>query len=164
MHMTRLLKSLAVLTLAAGPLLALGGASAATAATAAPSVAAAPARALGSAATAATNLAQPAAVRPDLTGEVCSSSTAHWFTLHIYWDGGTWQYYCYGNKGSFSWPDDNQISWACAGNNYGTFVYFDWATKKNVTVNFTPGWSANLGSDDELVSLSITKWSGSYNC
>jgi hypothetical protein len=33
-----------------------------------------------------------------------------------------------------------------------------------VTVNFTPGWSANLGSDDELVSLSITKWSGSYNC
>ncbi|MGD0684979.1 MAG: hypothetical protein ABSA03_07650 [Streptosporangiaceae bacterium] len=165
MHMTRFVKSLAVLTLAAGPLLALGGASAATAATAAPAAAASPAHVLASAGTAATESPDPAVVRPDtMTGEVCSSSTAHWFTIHVYWDGGTWQYWCYGGAGSFSWPDDNQIAWACAGNNYGTFVYFDWATKKNVTVNFSPGWSQNLGSDDELVSLKITKWSGSDNC
>jgi hypothetical protein len=99
-----------------------------------------------------------------LTGDQCSSSTAHWFTVHIYWDGGVWQYWCYGGNGSFSWPDDNQIAWACAGNNYGTFVYYDWATGKDVTVNFSPGWSTNLGADDEMVSLKLTGWKGSYNC
>ena len=102
-------------------------------------------------------------VHPLITGALCSSSTAHWFTLHIYWDGGSWEYFCYGFKGSWSGPDDNQFVWACAGNNYGTFGY-QLTNGQKKTINFGPGWSENFPQGTLFLSLSITSWSGSYNC
>jgi hypothetical protein len=132
----------------------------------------------GTAATAATNspqhaLTQTTAVHTvasprghqsaGLRGALCSSSTAHWFTLHIYWDGGNWEYFCYGYQGSWSGPDDNQFVWACAGNNYGTFGY-QLSNGKEYKINFGPGWSKSFPQGTLFQSLSISKWSGSYNC
>jgi hypothetical protein len=102
-------------------------------------------------------------IKPEITGAACSSSTAHWVTLHIYWDGGSWEYWCFGDKGSFTEPDNNQFVWACSGNNYGTIGY-QLPNGDNESITFGPGWTKSFPQGTGLRSLSLTKWSGSYNC
>lgn len=98
-----------------------------------------------------------------IQGAQCSSSTAHWVTLHIFWDGGSWVYWCFGYKGSLTEPDNNQFVWACAGNNYGTIGY-QLPSGQQGRINFGPGWTKSFPQGTLFQSLSITGWSGSYNC
>jgi hypothetical protein len=107
---------------------------------------------------------QKSDVHPLITGDECSSSTAHWFTLHIFWDGGSWEYWCFGDKGSLTEPDNNQFVWACSGNNSGTLGYYGASGGSEHYINFGPGWSENFPQGTLFAYLSITGWSGSYNC
>jgi hypothetical protein len=102
-------------------------------------------------------------IKPAITGAACSSSTAHWVTLYIYWDGGTWEYWCFGDKGSFTEPDNNQFTWACSGNNEGTIGY-QLPNGDNEKITFGPAWSKSFPQGTGLRSLSLTGWKGSYDC
>lgn len=99
-----------------------------------------------------------------IRGAECSSSTAHWVTLHIFWDGGSWVYWCFGYAGSFTEPDNNQFVWACSGNNYGTIGYEYPVGSKEKYINFGPGWRMSFSQGTLFQYLKITHWSGSYNC
>jgi hypothetical protein len=108
-------------------------------------------------------VARPPAIHPEISGAECGSSTAHWVTLHIYWDGGSWEYWCFGYKGSFTEPDNNQFVWACSGNNYGTIGY-QLPDGQELKISFGPGWTKSFPQGTLFQSLSITSWSGSYDC
>ena len=104
---------------------------------------------------------------PSIEGGTCSSSTAHWFTLHINLDAGPtgWFYQCFGFQGTWYFPG-NAILWACAGNNIGSFSWFPAYTGSGGSVKFGPGWTRSYasGAYDVASVLTINSWSGSYNC
>lgn len=99
-----------------------------------------------------------------IIARTCSSSTAHWFTLHINYDAGPygWFYQCFGYQGTVYFPS-NVFAWACAGNNHGTFSYYPISGGTD-TFKFGAGWSSNFNSLDDVNYLTINGWSGSYNC
>jgi hypothetical protein len=101
---------------------------------------------------------------PLITARLCSSSTAHWFTLHINYLGGPtdWHYYCFGGKGTWYFVS-NVIAWTCSGNNYGHFEWYP-ATGGEAGTNFGAAWSRNWPQYTDVDYITINGWSGSYNC
>lgn len=104
---------------------------------------------------------------PSIKGGICSSGTAHWFTLHINYLGGPsgWIYQCFGFQGTWYFPH-NVILWACAGNNIGSFAWIPAFSGSGGSKNYGPGWTHSYpsGAYDVATVLTINKWSGTYNC
>jgi hypothetical protein len=51
------------------------------------------------------------------------------------------------------------------GRNYGTITYEDPApSNKEHTLSIYPGWTKSFPQDTVWIGLSITGWSGTYNC
>ncbi len=101
----------------------------------------------------------------NMTARDCSSSTAHWFTLHISFLGGGsagWQYYCLGGTGTWYFPV-NDMAWACAGNNHGTFGWYIYPSGEG-SHKYVAGWSSSYLDLDSADYLTINGWSGSDNC
>ena len=100
---------------------------------------------------------------PNITARLCSSSTAHWVTLQIYYDGGTgYQYYCFGGTGTWYFIS-NVIHWACSGNNSGALTWYP-PSGPTQGKNFGPGWTLSFGPQVDADYLTIRSWSGTYNC
>ena len=103
---------------------------------------------------------------PDIEGRVCSSSTAHWFTIHINLLSGPtgWFYQCFGYQGTYYFPS-NDILWACSGNNYGHFEWYP-GTGGETGTNFSEAWSHSWPSLPPTSAdyITINGWSGSYDC
>jgi hypothetical protein len=101
---------------------------------------------------------------PSIQGGVCSSGTAHWFTIHINLLSGPngWFYQCFGYQGTWYFPA-NAFNWACAGNNHGTFALYP-ISGGTQTIRYSAGWSSNFNSLDDADYITINGWSGSYNC
>jgi hypothetical protein len=101
---------------------------------------------------------------PGITARVCSTSTAHWFTLHINYLAGPygWQYYCFGGRGTWYFIF-NVIAWTCSGNNYGHFEWYP-ASGGETGQNFGSAWSRNWPQYTDADYITINGWSGSYNC
>jgi hypothetical protein len=97
-----------------------------------------------------------------MTSRTCSSSTAHWVTLHINYDNGRYLYYCFGGKGTWYFIS-NIIAWACSGNNNGALTWYP-PSGPTQGKNFGAGWTLNFGSGVDADYLTINGWSGSYNC
>jgi hypothetical protein len=99
----------------------------------------------------------------DMTSSICSSSTAHWFTIHINYIGGGYQYYCFGGTGTWYFAS-NVFLWACAGNNHGTFAWYPPTGNNTDTTSFSAGWSRSFATSSDADYITINGWSGSDNC
>jgi hypothetical protein len=99
---------------------------------------------------------------PFIASRLCSSSTAHWVTLHINYDNGRYLYYCFGGTGTWYFIS-NVIAWACSGNNNGALTWFP-PTGPAQGKNFGAGWRMSFGPNVDADYLTIRGWSGSYNC
>jgi hypothetical protein len=99
----------------------------------------------------------------DMTSRVCSSSTAHWFTIHINYLDGSYQYYCFGGTGQWYFVS-NVFLWACAGNNHGTFAWYPPTGGDTDSTSFSAGWSRNFATYSDADYVTINGWSGSDNC
>jgi hypothetical protein len=104
-----------------------------------------------------------------IIARTCSTSTAHWFTIHINYLGGgsgSWFYQCFGYAGTWYFPS-NDILWACSGNNYGHFEWYP-GTGGETGTNINKGqpWSKSWPSLPPTSAdyITISGWSGSYNC
>jgi len=99
----------------------------------------------------------------NITSQLCGTGTAHWVTLHINYLGGhSYQYYCFGGKGTWYFPS-NLIAWACSGNNNGTLAWYP-GSGGTMSRNFGAGWTWTFGSGADADYLTINGYSGSYNC
>jgi hypothetical protein len=98
----------------------------------------------------------------NMTSRLCSSSTAHWFTIHINYLDGSYQYYCFGGTGTWYFPS-NVFLWACAGNNHGSFGWYP-PTGGTDSTSFSAGWSRSFPTYSDADYLTINGWSGSDNC
>jgi hypothetical protein len=99
-----------------------------------------------------------------MTSRLCSTSTAHWVTLHINYDNGRFLYYCFGGTGTWYFIS-NVIAWACSGNNSGALTWFPGSgSGPPQGKNFGPGWTLSFGPGVDAQYVTIRGWSGSYNC
>jgi hypothetical protein len=99
----------------------------------------------------------------DMSADICSSSTEHWFTIHINYDQNLYQYWCFGGTGQWYFIS-NVFLWACAGNNHGTFAWYTPTGNDTDTVNFGAGWSRTVAEYSDADYITINGWSGSDNC
>jgi hypothetical protein len=99
----------------------------------------------------------------NMSSEICSSSTEHWFTIEINYLDGSYQDYCFGGTGQWYFVS-NVFLWACAGNNHGTFAWYPPTGNGTDTVNFSAGWSRSFATYSDADYVTINGWSGSDNC
>jgi hypothetical protein len=93
---------------------------------------------------------------PDIKQLSCSDQTS----FHLYTTSGT---VCYGFTGTELFSANDTFR-ACAGNNYGTLRYFDPHLDEYESWDFAPGHVVGWTYDVDVVSLTITKYSGSDEC
>jgi hypothetical protein len=101
----------------------------------------------------------------NMSADICSSSTAHWFTIHINYVQSAYRYWCFGGTGQWYFIE-NVFAWACAGNNHGTFAWYP-STGGTDSVNFGAGWSKSYptgAAAPDADYITIKGWSGSDNC
>jgi hypothetical protein len=111
------------------------------------------------------------------TVKKCDSSTKNWAALYPNfgdWLVGQNAVWCIGNKGTFK-IKSNTVQVFCAGNNNGTFWWFDRQTHTYGEANFEHDNSYSVIDDQEtyatpdgdpiyVYQVKITGWTGSAGC
>lgn len=98
-------------------------------------------------------------VTPAIEVESCTSSRATW--VHVYSPEGL---QCFGYTGEAFWSPWPELYTFCAGNNHGSFIYYDANNGKTYTSDFYAGFGSDFAPGIYIESVTINGWSGSDKC